>query len=380
MKVYYIDPQSYNNLSLYDYSLLSNVKGHDLTYYHSDQYQLEKLPGNSQRCRFHYSTKKSTVSKAFSYTCSIISILLDVIKERPDAVHIQWIRLWHIDYVFAWLLLRLGVRVIFTAHNILPHVSKPSDEGHFRKYYRLVSDIIVHNSRTKEELIAQMQAAPEKIHVIFHGVLESGIAQTDIDQRCEELKRQLAITDSDVVFSCLGVQKAYKGTTDVVEVWANTELASRTDARLLIIGRNHGLDYSPVASLPNVFILDEMISDLDFEAYLQLSSVVLLPYWKISQSGLLFSAVCRYSPSLITDVGGLAEPLRYGNIGWNIGKPDKAALGKEMLRLADAKQEIDAMKADKSQFDKVRTIYSWQEIGAVTAALYDGKKESHPWS
>lgn len=372
MKVYYIDPQSYNNLSLYDYSLLSNVSGHELIYYHSDQYQLEKLPGSSQRCRFHYSTKKNAISKAFSYTCSIVSVFFDVLKEHPDVVHIQWIRLWCIDYIFAWLLLRFGVRVIFTAHNVLPHVAKPSDEVHFRKYYRLVSDIIVHNSRTKDELIDHMGVVQDKIHVIFHGVMDSGIAQSDIDRRCEELRKELAISDSDVVFSCLGVQKAYKGTTDVIDVWTKTELSNSKNVRLLIIGRNHGLDYSPVASLSNVYIKDEMINDLDFEAYLQLSSVVLLPYRKISQSGLLFSAVGRYSPSLITDVGGLSEPLKYGNIGWNIGKPDKDELAKEMLRLANSKQEIDAMKADKSQFDKVRSIYSWQEIGTVTSALYNG--------
>lgn len=371
MKVYYIDPQSYNNLSLYDYSLLNNVNGHELTYYHSDQYQLDKLPGSLQRCRFHYNTKKNAISKAFSYTCSIVSVFFDVLKEHPDVVHIQWIRLWCIDYIFAWLLLRFGVRVIFTAHNVLPHVAKPSDEVHFRKYYRLVSDIIVHNSRTKDELIDHMGVVQDKIHVIFHGVMDSGIAQSDIDRRCEELKKELAISDSDVVFSCLGVQKAYKGTTDVIDVWSKSSLSNNKNARLLIIGRNHGLDYSPVASFHNVYIKDEMISDLDFEAYLQLSSVVLLPYRNISQSGLLFSAVNRYSLSLVTDVGGLAEPLKYGKVGWNIGKPDKEVLCREMLRLAESKQEIDAMKSDKSQFDKVRSMYSWKEIGSMTSALYN---------
>lgn len=373
MNIYYIDPQSYNNLSHYDYFLLSNVKGHKITYYYSDQYQLDKFPADERRCRFHYNGKKTTIAKALSYVWSILRLIKDVLLERPNIVHIQWIRLWHIDYFFAWLLVHLGIRVIFTAHNILPHVQRPGDEKHFCKYYHMVNDIIVHTSRTKEELIEQMGVNADKIHVIYHGVFESEISKEDVDIRCEELRNLLHLSDNDVVFSCLGVQKSYKGTDSVIQVWAGTpELCYNPNARLLIIGRKHDVDYTPVQNLTNVYILDEMISDLDFEAYLQLSSVVLLPYKRISQSGLLFSAVCRYTPILITDVGGLAEPLKYGHIGWNIRKPDEEALQREMIRLSKAKTEVDTMREAKSQFDNVKVMYSWEKIGASTAALYSG--------
>lgn len=374
MKIFYIDPQSYNNLSLYDKSLLSAVKGHHVTYYYSSLYQYKDLPGDVNKCYFSYSNKKSSLSKALSYTLSIMRLTVDVLVHRPEIVHVQWLRLWYIDYLFAMLLKFLRIRVIFTAHNILPHVQHPSDKQQYRKYYHLVNDIIVHNVRTRDELSDMMGIDKSKIHVIHHGVFDSDVSCTDAARRAGELRNQLGILPNQIVFSCLGVQKPYKGTEMVVKVWAESEKLRNSDECFLIIaGRNHGLDYSPLKGMSNVYILDDMLTDLDFEAYLQLSSVVLLPYLCISQSGLLFSAVNRNTPSLVTDVGGLTEPLAYGKIGWNIGSPSESSLKNEMLRLLDNKEEIAKMKNNSDEYDKVRKMYSWSNIGKQTSELYSAR-------
>lgn len=370
-RVFYIDPQSYNNLSTYDFSLLSNVYGHDVTYYYSDQYQLAALPGDKNKCYFHYNKKKSGIAKGLSYVWSIMRIAIDAIINRPYIIHVQWLRVWHIDYIFAVLMHCMGIRLIFTAHNILPHVVGKNDEKHYKKYYKLVDNIIVHNSRTRKELAGQMGISEDKIKVIFHGILNSDIDNPDVVRRADELKEQLHIRPSDIVFSCLGVQKPYKGTSLVVETWAdNPELNTNPNVHLLIVGRMHGIDYSPIEKYSNVYIFDEMISDLDFEAYLKLSSVVLLPYIKISQSGLLFSALNRNTPVLVSDVGGLTEPLKFGNIGWCIGTPGKDNLQKQILQLVKEPDQIAALKDNYGEFEKVRRVYSWESIGKQTSDLY----------
>lgn len=371
MKVYYIDPQSYNNLSLYDYSLLSNVKGHQLRYYYSDLYQLQALPCDDCRCVFHYSNKRNNLLKALSYCMSMLRILIDVVSCRPDVVHVQWLRLWHVDYAFAWILRKIGIRVVFTAHNILPHVQRASDPKNYRKYYALVDRIIVHNSRTRDELAEQMQVERTKISVLFHGVFENFVDESAVGKRREALAQQLEIRPGQIVFACLGVQKPYKGTQEVVEVWASTpELRDNPDARLLIIGRNHGLDYTPLQACRNAYVLNEMVDDVDFEAYLELSSVVMLTYRRISQSGLLFSAVHRNVPVLVSDVGGLTEALAIGHIGWNIGSLSVEALREAMCRLVKNPDEIAQVRADKAEFDKICAAYDWRNIGTQTSEFY----------
>lgn len=372
MRVFYIDPQSYNNLSVYDYSLLDNVHGHEVTYFYSDNYQCDHLPGQHQYCVFHYNSKSNVVAKGLSYVWSIIRILWQVITKRPDVIHVQWLRIWHLDYAFAWLSKKMGARLIFTAHNILPHTPKASDTPHFRKYYRLVDKIIVHNNRTRNELTEFAQVSPEKVKVILHGVFPSHVDNDAVQQAANAIKAHIGIKEGDTVFSCLGVQNKYKGTELVLRLWADTPaLHNNPRCHLLVVGRNQNVDYSIAEGIANVFILNEMISDIDFEAYLQISSVVLLPYLNISQSGLLFSAVNAGVPTLVSDVGGLTEPLNYGKIGWNLQAPTIENLQEAVLYLLEHPEEIEHVRNDAAAFESVREVYSWEKIGEVTSLLYD---------
>ncbi len=371
MKVFYIDPQSYNNLSVYDYHLLTNVGGHEVVFYGNHLYQCEPMRGVRQKLVFGYSTKKRAWQKAWSYSVSMIRILLDVVRERPDVVHVQWLRLWHLDYAFGWLLHRMGIRLVFTAHNVLPHNPKPQDAKRYARYYQLVDAIIVHSERTKREMVSDLGVEADKIKVIFHGMLENDVVQADVDERCEGLRKTLGIKQGDVVFSCLGIQNSYKGIDLVVRVW-NETAALRENPRLhlLLVGRNKDVDFSPLAGCGNVFVLDEMISDVDFDAYLQLSSVVLLPYKKISQSGVLFTALSRGVPVLVSDVGGLTEPLQYARVGWNIGNPTVENLQGALLRLAQDGEDIDRVRRATEEFERIKKIYSWESIGEQTSKLY----------
>ena len=76
---------------------------------------------------------------------------------------------------------------------------------------------------------------------------------------------------------------------------------------------------------------------------------------------------------LVSDVGGLTEPLSYGNIGWNIGTPTKENLQRQMLELVRRPDEIEAIKNNSQEFDKVRKAYDWESIGEKTSSLYSGE-------
>lgn len=371
MNVYYIDPQSYNNPSLYDYSLLKNITpDFQLTYYYNDMYQLPELPPAQCRCRFHYGRKKG-ILKALSYAGSIWGILRDAWREKPDVVHVQWIRIWLLDYLFTWLLQVKGIRVIHTAHNLLPHVRHWGDVWQYTKYYRLVDGLIVHNEETRQDMISTLHIDAGKIHVIRHGMLQNPVPVSEVRIRAAELRRQLGLSDQTLLFSSLGVQKPYKGTQEVVEAWMkHPELHDNPNCHLLIAGRNHGLDYSPLASCSNVTVIDDVLTDLDFEAYLSITQVVLLPYRSISQSGVVFSAVNRQVPVLATSVGGLAEILQIGRIGWSIGKLSDNRLGTEMVRLATHPDEVRTVAAQTSEFQKIRDAHNLTQIGRQTSELY----------
>ena len=96
MQLFFIDPQSYNNLSVYDTSLLAAIEGCDTRYYHNVKYQCERLPEVDYCGVFRYSDL-SGVAKAASYTASIVRIAFDAIRHRPQVAHIQCVRLLPVD-------------------------------------------------------------------------------------------------------------------------------------------------------------------------------------------------------------------------------------------------------------------------------------------
>ena len=65
--IYYVDPQSYQNLAVYDHSLLSNMAGADITYYANVRYDHLPLPNVKMRKVFSYSGCSHRPQRAATY-------------------------------------------------------------------------------------------------------------------------------------------------------------------------------------------------------------------------------------------------------------------------------------------------------------------------
>ena len=75
--------------------------------------------------------------------------------------------------------------------------------------------------------------------------------------------------------------------------------------------------------------------------------MTLLPYRRISQSGVLFTALQLGVPVLVSDVGGLTDPLRYGAVGWSIGEPSVQSLSDAMVYLAEHPTELSNCRKNR---------------------------------
>lgn len=140
---------------------------------------------------------------------------------------------------------------------------------------------------------------------------------------------------------------------------------------LIIAGKNDGIDFSKLSECNNVTIIDRKISNIDFLSYIKLSDVILLPYRKISQSGVLFSAINNSIPVIVSNAGGLEDPLSIGRIGWTIGNSTYENLRNTMNSIAEKPDVIDTIKSDKTSFYNVKRYYSWNRISEMTKELYN---------
>ena len=372
----YIDPQSYLNLAIYDYSLLSNIGG-PVRYVCSKLYNYKPLPSNVTQVKiFSYSKYQCRPLKALSYILSWFIILIRLLWWRPSVVHIQWFRIPRFDYFMVRLLQRIfRIKVVFTAHNILPHQGNENKNTDvFRKAYHAFDRIIVHSQVTKQEIVEIFNVDGNKIEVIRHGILPFDMNEEQYKACLSELDDKYAALRGKTVFSALGFQNFYKGTDLLARVWAETpELRDNKNAMLLIIGKVNAadMDLSILEGINNVIFDNRRIPDEEFVYLLRHTSVYLLPYREISQSGAMLTVLTEHIPLLVTDVGSLAEPLSIAHIGWKMQRADEQELKNALLHLLAHQDEIEAIRNDHQAWEKVCSFYDWQDISRQTQQLYE---------
>jgi glycosyltransferase involved in cell wall biosynthesis len=102
--------------------------------------------------------------------------------------------------------------------------------------------------------------------------------------------------------------------------------------------------------------------------YFSTADIVVLPYTKASQSGVLLSAYAAGKPVVVTDTGGLAEVVKNGVSGYVVPPNDADALAAACVRLLtdSAARELCGCEAKRL----ADTTYAWANIGRTTKALY----------
>ena len=316
---------------------------------------------------FDYSNKPNIILKTWSYFISIVNICLKLVKHKPKIIHIQWVKFWLVDFAFLILLKLFKIKIIYTAHNILPHESKRIDFFKYYFYYKFTDRIIVHSFSTKKELLLKFKLESNKIKVIKHGVLDLDLDLSLVEKEKEKILENLNLKGK-IVFSVLGYQSLYKGCDLIAAVWSGIkELHDSEKYQLIIWGKNKGVDYSSLYNIGNVNIRDEYISNEEFGAVIKTTSILLMPYKVISQSGLLFTAINENKPVIVSDVGGISEPLKYGNIG--VIMEDYSTSG---LFFAMEKIVINLKNGiyKDEEFEKVKKEYSWEKISNETELVY----------
>lgn len=371
-RVFFIDPMSMGNPARYDYWLLSAIANYDITYFCSKFIDISAHQHLTYRHVFRYNNLSNATLKTLSYICSYACILVYILVKRPDIIHVQWFKIPISDLVFYKVVKMLThAKLIFTAHNVLPHNSGKRYAASFKKIYHLFDRIIVHSKRTRHEMLGKFRLPSDHVVVIVHGIHPMHCDKCLYAQQEEELDKKYGLSGK-FVFSSLGEQSPYKGIDMLARVWAETEaLRSDDNLRLIIAGKVKGLDLSMLEGINNVTVVDKRISDEEYFYLLIHSDVQLFPYRQISQSGALMIALAHHIPVLVTDEGALTDALNVANVGWKIGSCTFQRLRDALIAIAGDKQTAARIKEDQQEWQKVEQAFDWHKISLETQALYD---------
>ena len=381
-KIVQVEPFGRGGMAHYTFCLTSALKAKGVTVklLTANQYELEKdadfeamgifkLRGNSN------SLPKiiGLLTKTFAMVNGV-RLLRKLIKaERPDVLHFQG-SLPLADWLFSRFSWRYakkrGVRVIYTAHNILPHEQKIAIHKFIYKFIYKKADALIVHSASNIKMLTQIAPRHRPVHVVPHGAL-SFLNQKNVIGT-EEARDKLGMSPNDKVVLFFGTIRPYKGLDVLINACAL--IRDRTpDLKLLIAG--HPLeDFTKYEKLiekgkigDRVIKVLEYVPNEQISIYLNASDTMVLPYKQIYQSGIIHLAFGFGLPTICSNTGGLPDVVEDGKNGFLFEPGDVKALAELLIKVLNDQalaQRLGA--ASKNSTAK----FSWPSIADKTLEIY----------
>lgn len=249
--------------------------------------------------------------------------------------------------VWLWMLGLLGLRLVWTAHNVLPLQTVFADDLGARRHLVSKCDLVIaHSQATVEELDA-LGMAPRRSVVIPHGpFVPVSPPQAPNPSNGSDPRR--------LVF--FGSIQEYKGVDDLLVAFA--ALPSDLNATLTVAGQCDKTLQPVLAELAahapgRVELRLERVPDEELTQLLAAAHVAVLPFRRSTTSGSAIFALSHSRPIVVPDLPGLAElpdeaVFRYDGTVQGLTRALTDAILAEDSRIARMSAAADAYCASTS--------------------------------
>src|SRR6266436_3377723 len=279
----------------------------------------------------------SPFSKARRVLKYYIQLVSYAATAQPKLFHLLWNNKFEFfDRTLLMLCYRmLRKKVTLTVHNVNAGKRDLNDSFlnrlSLRIQYNLCHHIFVHTEGMKSELVSEFAVAADKVSVIPFGI-NNTVPKTDLTSN--EAKRMLGIADNDKTLLFFGNIAPYKGLEYLVSAF--TELLNQDRSyRLIVVGRPKGSEgywkqiHEGIARSgirDRIIQRIEYIPDEETELFFKAADVLILPYTRVFQSGVLFLGYSFGLPAIAADVGTLKEEIIEGQTGFAFRPQDPTDL------------------------------------------------------
>lgn len=313
-----------------------------------------------------------------SHTLNLLLLPLELVAGRlrgARIVHLHWVHafaftgagrssvLRHASRAWfgIWLLAirAAGLRLVWTAHNVLPHAPVFPDDVEARLALVKACDLVIAHAPAALAELSALGAAPRRAAIIPHGPLAGPASAGQ--------PRRVGAGTCPVRFLLFGRVEAYKGADDLVAAFA--ALPPDVQAELTIAGEcrdpalRAALHDAGRAAGRRVTLRLDRIPDDDVSPLLEAADAVVLPFRRVTTSGSAVLALGHGRPLVVPDLAAFADlpdaaVVRYDRT--------TAGLTAALARLARAgRGELAAMSAAALGY---ASGLSWPDIAARTVA------------
>ena len=289
-----------------------------------------------------------------------------IAKDAPDLLIIKfWLPFMAPCFgTIARLVRRNGkTKVVSILDNIIPHEKRLADRLLSNYFASSVDAFVAMSKSVLNDLSLFDKQKPRAF--CAHPLYDNFGAQKSREEACAELNLDPSVT----YLLFFGFIRDYKGLDILLEAMSDARIRQK-NVKLIVAGEFYGnsdkyfelerqLNLKGAVLWHNDFIADSQVS-----SYFAVSDMVVQPYKSATQSGVTQIAYHFEKPMLVTNVGGLAEIVPNGKVGYVV-EPNATAV-------ADAL--CDFYEGDRTQLftenvKEEKKKYAWSRMTGTIKSL-----------
>ena len=249
---------------------------------------------------------------------------------------------------------KLGIKIWWTVHNLEHHEGTDFVDKLGYRVLAKLSNLIICHSNYALNILKKRDYPRGKVVVMYHGIYK-GVYPTPIPR--EEVLRNLDLDPCLPTFCCLGNIRYYKG----FDLAVDAINSMKTKVQLIIAGKVHK-DYninmlSKKVSFNNrCKLIPKFLSKKEFSDIIAACDAVILPYRKITTSGLLLAAWSFDKPAIVSDHPYFRELVIGAEAAVVFFQPGNVADLAGAISKMISEDKISRLKA----ISKLKKRYSWE--------------------
>ena len=304
----------------------------------------------------------------------IIGTILSVFHARFSGTSIFHFHIFYTNILVLFNLLFVKIlfgKVVLTVHDVSSFSNSSNSSIIEKLIYKLTDRIITHNEFSKLEILNVNADSSSCISIVPHGSYTPFI---NIQYDKEKSKEQLGIPNNRRILLFFGMIKKVKG-LEVLSSALKGVIKKNPDVLLVIAGRVWENDFSAYQKIIDennlsayILLHTKFIPQEDVEHYYCASDLVILPYKKIYQSGVLMMTLSYERPALVSDLPPLKEIISDNENGFLFKAENVSDLTAKLNSILSDEGLMEEVRAKGTEL--INTKYDWGEIGRQTKQAY----------
>ena len=333
------------------------------------QYPSFLFPGKTQ-----YNLKSAPENLAIRRTINSVnplnwfSVGSRICKEKPDLVIIRyWLPFMApcLGTIAGQIRKNRYTRIVCLADNIIPHEHRTGDRALTNYFIQRIDGLIA----MSKSVLAEAKTFRKDLNLAFcpHPIFDNYGERLSFEVAKQKLN--LDINTKYLLF--FGFIRDYKGLDLLLNAFADKRLR-KYPVKLLVAGEYYSSPepYLELIKKNNLADLIELrtdfIPDEEVNLYFSAADMVVQPYKSATQSGVTQIGYHFNKPMLVTNVGGLAEIIPDGKIGYVV-EPDSQNIADALVDF----YENERMTEFEANIVEEKKKFSWANMVNTFLSVYN---------